>query len=182
MKFFILTSLSFLFISTTVLASDKHKITFPLSKGEKSISFDFSGEIYKSGNFIEITEKSNNEIASFIAKVISSNASGEKQKILSLWSDRHKDTIDSAMSNPKALKLNTALFNNMKASKLLGYIEYGDYIICYVHHDLNGKDEPYLKEYPLETKGGALRLTNDLSGDIFFSQISRTLAKYIWSQ
>lgn len=181
MKRLMLTSLSFLFISTTVLSADKQKIVFPMSKGEKSISVEFSGQIYKPGDHIEITETSNKDIAAFLAKVISSNATGDKQKILSLWSEKHKKSIDSAISNPKVLERNTSLFKNMKSSRLLGYIEYGNYIICYVHHHLNGQDKPYLKEYPLESKGDDLKLTNDLSNDFFFSQISYKLAEHIWS-
>lgn len=170
-----------LFLSSSVFGATEQRIVFPMSKGDKSIVLEFKGEIYDKTTSINISEESTHAIAAFINKVIVSNASGDKKKILALWSDNHKKEIDSAMSDPKTIKRNAALFRNMKSSRLMGYIEYGDYIICYVYHDINnGQGETYLKEYPFISTAKGYVLTNDLSSDIFFSQISYKFAEHVW--
>ena len=175
--------ITFILISSSVVSATEQKIIFPMSKGDKSIVLEFSGEVYNKTTSINISDESTHAIATFINKLIVSNASGDKNKILNLWSDNYKKEIDLVMSDPKRIERNAALFRNMKSSKLMGYIEYGEYIICYVYHDINnGQGEVYLKEYPIKLTSKGYVLTNDLSKDIFFSQISYNLAQHIWQR
>ena len=84
------------------------------------------------------------------------------------------------MNKPSALERDASFFRNVKSSKLMGYIEYGGFIICYVEHVVNGMSKPYLKLYPLAVKGDNIFQTNQLSNDFLFSKIGYELGNYIW--
>jgi len=61
----------------------------------------------------------------------------------------------------------------------MAVVLYGDYILCYVDHDLKGVGS-YIKVYPMiKKKGNRIYLSNDLSKDYFFSTLSDQLGKYI---
>ncbi|KJG36573.1 hypothetical protein UA32_16355 [Photobacterium angustum] len=169
-------------ISSNVIAksSTKQTIDFPLNNGDKAIYLSFRGEIYthEIAELIHIT--STNTINAFIAKVIDANINKEPSKILALWDPSERDTMSVAINKPSALARNASLYKNIQNSKLLGYVEYGDYVICYIEYLINGMPEPYMKLYPLKIKGDLIFQTNKLSSDIFFSKFSYELGKYIW--
>ena len=151
-----------------------------MSNKDKSLTLEFKGEIYDKNTFVPISEKSPHVIAAFLNEVIKANASGNKNTILKLWSEKDRKVIEPKMSK-RSIQHSMSLFKNMQSSSLMGYIEYGDYIICYVYHDINsGQGETYLKEYPLKSTPTGYALTNELSSDVFFSQISYKLGKHIW--
>ena len=158
----------------------EQKVIFPMSSDDKSLTLEFKGEIYDNKTLLPISAKSTHPVAAFLNDVIKANASGDKSTILKLWTEKDKKAMVPAMSK-KALEHSMSLFKNMKSSSLMGYIEYGNYIICYVYHDINnGQGETYLKEYPLKLTSNGYAMTNDLSSDTFFSQISYKLGKHIW--
>lgn len=169
-------------ISSNVIAksSAKQAIDFPLNNGEKAISLNFRGEISPRETAEHINITSTNTINAFIAKVIEANINKEPSTILALWNPSERDIISTAINKPSALARNASLYKNIQNSKLLGYVEYGDYVICYIEHLVNGMPEPYMKLYPLKIKDNLIFQTNKLSSDIFFSKFSYELGQYIW--
>jgi len=175
--------LLYLFSSVaTAVESTKQRISFPMGTPEKPVVIEFYGAIYGSAKAVEVSASSNSGIARFINRVINANASKDKQAMLAMWSDRDKSDIDQLVSRPDLLEKNSALFRNIRSSKLVGYMEYGKYVICYVKHDIQGMPKPYLKTYPLVLKGEDYLLTNDLSDDFVFSKLSYNLGEYLWSK
>ena len=176
------STITFLLIllNTNVGYAAEQKVVFPMSSNDKSLTLEFKGEIYDNKTLLPISDKSTHAVAAFLNVVIKANASGDKSAILNLWTEKDKKVMEPAMSK-RAIEHSASLFKNMKSSSLMGYIEYGDYIICYVYHDINnGQGETYLKEYPLKSTPNGYAMTNELSSDTFFSQISYKLGKHIW--
>lgn len=178
---FVITSLLVMLpLNVNAIEPTTQKITFPMSTKGKSVTLEFNGAIYNKVDAIEVSEKSSNEISRFIQEIIKANASKNKDSILRLWVDKDRSVIDKSMSTEGILERNASLFRNIKNSKLMGYIEYGKYTICYVMHDVQGMASPYLKTYPLIAHNSSYLMTNDLSNDFLFANISSQLGKYLW--
>jgi len=180
LKFFL--CVFYLIISSDVSAESHSRqiIDFPMSNGSKVVNLSFEGEVFTHENAEAIKLSSENPINSFVARVIAANISKQPNKILSLWAHSERDILSQAINKPSALERNASLYKNIQRSKLLGYIEYGDYVICYIEHLVNGMPQPYLKLYPLIVKGQDIFQTNQLSSDFFFSKVSYELGNYIW--
>ena len=175
--------LLFVGISFNVYALDSkpQSIEFQPEKKGGIISFDFDGLILKKEAAIDISHESNDSLIQFLYKVISINKTGDKKQIISLWKAEERGRIEVMVNQPEMLNHNTSLFKNMKHSKLLGYIEYGDYIVCFVEHDLQGVGA-YRKIYPLTRERGQYVQTNGLSNDFLFSQVFYGLGEYLWAK
>lgn len=155
-------------------------ITLPLSSEKNSVSLSFNGAIFDSDNAPLISESSSNEINVFIYKIIQANKNKSPEEILKLWQPEDKNEIKSLMSNAKYLERNSAFFRNIKNSRLMGYIEYGDFIICYIEHDVKGMSSLYLKSYSIIIDNNKLFQTNKLSNSFIFANIGYELGKFIW--
>lgn len=181
MKHFTLLFLFFISINFNAYALDSkaQSIEFQPEKKGSIVSFDFDGLILKKEDAIDISNESNNPLIQFLYNVISTNKTGDKKQIISLWKVEERGRIEAMVNQPEMLSHTMSLFKNMKHSKLLGYIEYGDYIVCFVEHDLQGVGA-YRKIYPLTRERGQYVQTNGLSSDFLFSQVFYGLGEYLW--
>ncbi len=182
MKRLRLLILLFVGISFNVYAleSTPQSIEFQPEKRGGIINFDFDGLILKKEDAIDISSESNDPLIAFLYNLISTNKAGDKKQIISLWQMEEQSRVEAMINQPEMLSRNTSLFKNIKHSKLLGYIEYGDYIVCFIEHDLQGVGE-YRKIYPLTRERGQYVQTNGLSSDFLFSQVFYGLGEYLWS-
>jgi len=154
------------------------------NSGKNVMTFTFTGAIYdEKYTFDYIKEKIDSAQATALESVMYENErvnkEADKEGILKSWVEKERPRIKELMEDPELFRKNQAFYRNIKSSKLVAAVLHGDYVLCYVNHDLVGAGE-YVKVYPLVmTKNNQLLMTNDLADDYFFSVMSDHLGKYI---
>ena len=135
--------------------------------------------MFKKKNGIRIDEKAKDTVVAFIHTVIEANKTKDVNKILALWAPSERSRLMELMSDKASMEKNSALFLNMRKSRLVGVMEYGKYLLVYALHDLVGVGD-YVKLYPLLRDGDKLFMTNELSEDYFYNVIAEQIIRYQW--
>jgi hypothetical protein len=167
---------------STVVASQPSQqiITFPLSTKSRPVTLNFFGTIYNNENAKVISKSSNDPIIKTLYKMIIFNKTKNLESILSLWNKSERDSTKNLLANIGHLDRNAAFFRNVLSSNLMGYIEYGEFVISYVEYIVKGMPKPYLKAIPLIRMNKKMFLTNRLSKDSLFSILDYELGKLLW--
>lgn len=173
----------FLFCMNAVQASavtlSKQRIEFAPKQGGDKVSFEFLGQLNSKSTAIKIDGSSPDKIAKFLHKTILANSNGAQPEILNTWTASERAKIQSMMVNPTAFSNNQAFFRNIKSSRLLGVIKYGEFYLTFVLHDIVGMGE-YVKQYPLVLRDDEFYLSNALEGDFFYTNLTDQLSAYKW--
>lgn len=157
------------------------------SNSGNAIELVFNGKIYDEKytfQYIKSRLDANkaSPVESFLYKYVEHNRAGNKDKILSMWDSKYRKDISSMMSDPEMFRNNKAIYENTLTSKMVALVNYGNYVLCIVDHNLRGSGH-YQKMYPLvKVSEGKYLMTNDLSDDFFFSRISHYFSEYIYKR
>lgn len=174
------------FISAvTVSSSFAESINFGSSTGDGKVALNFPGKVFDSSNTFEsISQKikqskaSNDEV--FVVSYLESNKQGDKDRILAFWDPADRANIAEMMSDPEAVKANTAFFKNITRSVLMASMQYGDHTLLFVHHTLRGTSTGIPQVYAArKLDDGSLVASNGLADDFFYSRLSDTVAEYL---
>jgi len=157
------------------------QITFTASgQAGNPVKLVFNGSLYEDKRtFHELLKDKAplTDLQKFLMKVIEINTSGGKNQILSLWAPKERADIKKYVDNAQFFKKNTAFYRNVISSRLVAYIDFGNYSICYIEHNVKGIGK-YVKMYPVVHIKKQLYLSNGLSGDFFYNNIAAQLMSY----
>ncbi|WP_139181407.1 hypothetical protein [Thiohalomonas denitrificans] len=161
---------------TIVFAPDK--------TNEKPVILSFQGKLYQRNATFERLQKRGAEPTReemFVINLVETNRSGTEEQILSLWKPSERSAMRKQVSNPRMFNRNRSLYKNIKTSSFVAMVNYGDFVLSYVEHELRGAG-PYLKMYPLFVSGKDVYLSNALMGDFFYEKIASQLGDYLASK
>jgi len=157
----------------------QQSIVFEAPGGGTPVTLNFNGRLLSKKRGIVVDEKSKDQIAAFLHQVIDTNRSTDAEKIVALWHPDEREALLEKMENQEAMSRNSAFFINIQKSKIVGVMEYGDYLFVYALHDLLGVGD-YVKAYPIAKAGDELFMTNQLSEDFFYTVIADQIIRYQW--
>lgn len=162
-------------------------LMFPDSKGESLNKVTIMFTAKKSSGFIQASPGKNINVKKyeemskeerFISKVLKVNTSGDKDGILSVWSEPERPDISKSMKSNEAFERNRAFFANIKSTKLIMVIRYTSFYMFFVEHELNGVGS-YRKIYPAVLENDNYFMSNKLIGDYFYKRISMDILPHI---
>ena len=163
----------------------KYVIKFPVSKDSTlGVSFSYEGRKYVGTDKTQDVslEKKKNETLGieerFITNIVGQNATGDREKILDLWSVSERPLIEKAMDSNEAVEKNAAFFRNIEATYLISVMKYDAYYLFVVEHTVKGIGS-YMKLYPAVPKDGGYLMTNALKGDVFYEKIIPNILPYM---
>lgn len=162
-----------------IVALEQESIEFVPAGGGANVTLNFEGRILQPQAGIPVASDSRDPIARFISEVVTANRGDDVDPILATWLPEERAAIREQMQNQDAFQQNQAFFLNIRGSKVVGIIHYGDFYLTYVMHDVEGIGD-YIKVYPVLPSGEELYLSNRLADNFFYSRMVDMLGDYVW--
>lgn len=161
--------------------SESEIVFNPHGETKNPITIKFYGKLYKDkSSFAKLKSDgvALGEEEKFVIKIIDINTRGDKRELLSLWRPQERAALEPKINDPELYGKNVSLYKNVLSSRFVAMMQYGDYILCFVEHDLRGAGS-YIKMYPIVRDNNKLYMTNKLAGDFFYENFAFQLGEYL---
>lgn len=152
---------------------------------ERTIKMSFKGHVYSEKDkklFKKLMDPSSdfdlNEVEKKAIEIVKVNQLGDKDRIMKQWNPPERDKIKKMVDDQVTFQKNLSFYKNIRSTTFVAIMQYGDYFLCFLEHDVQGIGS-YIKIYPLlKGKDGQIYLSNLLMNDFFFDKIAFSLLEF----
>lgn len=149
------------------------------SKSGPSVKFVFDGKLYSPPKKIDGTGNFDSNAEEALVSFLTANKMGDKNAFISSYSVKDRARMEE-FTESELWSSNVAAFNAETSGEILGFIEYGEYIIFVVSSTYSNFEGYSEMLYPLiKESDGEYYVTQNLEQDSFITNYGYQLANHM---